>query len=658
MFRRLNTEIPEDPSYVADPQKIGLRVTEDGHFIDVDRENSKTAKDPFTTLYYSDNDRLNEVRREAIHACARARVAEELAGLGMKTFRVVGDYLTATKHEDPEEGSPHVEILASHAVELKQKVVLVVGEQSQDLGIWAWRWLMREGGMGGGSAVGLVKEMQDVYGGTVRGGVKGVVSYSTLPTRVRGGEIRMLTHGKTENGQVAFQGNLKQLEATSENSAPGLIIFNPGQLNYSPALNTSMTTTTWLARTKPNTLSDPIAISETYNRIPGHRSPGEHVATMFDSILPMLLGDDVQLYIVGISDGSEHVLKALDNIMKHGDESSEALFHSITAMCLIQPTHNPHQIESQALKDMLAKKAIAYVVDHRPKNTLLGGGHAAVQPPLLSDYKGRGKLKASSKNDPSIPEDHLGDAHDELNVLTNGQLTLDSAASSTDTTTNADDDDYASANESIQSSTNSVAAGDPSFIEPTSSTEPAQTPATPTTDNNNTNTPKLSVPCPQNLALEDIEILPEFADAYAHVEYSCPTYSSGEKEIGEMVWPGVFKGVVGWFRGMGEVGGQGGDESGGDEGGKGGGGESDGGDKGDSEVKKGDADDGKGKGDKGGAGDMDGKEDTDADVGEKGKKGTVFGGDEHVFHTQGRVLGLSPMLNRALESGRESVMAV
>ncbi|GAB7359770.1 hypothetical protein MBLNU230_g6941t1 [Neophaeotheca triangularis] len=549
MFRRLDTNLPKDPFYAADPKELGIKVNEQGQFIDANREKDEIAGDSFTTLYHTDNERANEVRREAVHACARAKVATELTALGMTTLHVSEEEMTASK---PDGGFPHVEVLTSQNAGMKNRVVLIVGEHSQDLGVWAWRWLMREGGMDGGSAVGLVKNMQDVYGGTVRGGIRGVVSCLGGPVPCKDRKINWHITGIHENDNVGISGTKDDLQAASENACPGLIIFNPGQLNYSPSLNTSMSHSTWLARPKPNALSNPVAISETHNIVPGHRSPEEHVATMFQNFLPLLLGNDTQLYIVGISDGSENVLKAVETISKAGGENADYLLKNLVAMCLIQPTHNPHQIESKALREFLATRAISYVLDHHPMGFKLGDENgpvsSSVAPSKMSSasprvehqsafptvginttnrpesnsgsYTGKGEGGATNEDihptddentTPAPDYDHIDD---ELNVLTNGQLSLDPTPSIDNPAENN------SSEESINGSTSSSTDSEEHRI------------------------------FAEDEGDEDIEEMP---DAYANVEFSCRTFSSGVGDFTEMIWPAVQRDVLLWFKEMGEV---------------------------------------------------------------------------------------------------------
>lgn len=53
-------------------------------------------------------------------------------------------------------------ILCTKVSELKKKhdIVVVIGEASEDAGVWAWRVAGKEGGIESGSAIGVVARLQ------------------------------------------------------------------------------------------------------------------------------------------------------------------------------------------------------------------------------------------------------------------------------------------------------------------------------------------------------------------------------------------------------------------------------------------------------------------------------------------------------------------
>ena len=154
MFRRSESNLPEDPKFPADLAALGFKLNEQGQFVKVSNESE------FFNFFASDNERSNEKRKEVMHVCAREAVRQAAAEHG-----VVEVYLCGKDGKDismTKPNGPHLRIFVTDLEVLKQKkdVVVVVGEHNQDVGIWACRSLMREGGIDGGSVVGLVKKLE------------------------------------------------------------------------------------------------------------------------------------------------------------------------------------------------------------------------------------------------------------------------------------------------------------------------------------------------------------------------------------------------------------------------------------------------------------------------------------------------------------------
>jgi len=152
MFRRTTENLPTDPHYPADLNALGFKVNESGQIVKND-----TSGEHFD-FYHTSSERANEVRKEAVHTCARKEVIERMGELGVKELFLHGEKYERTKPKDR-----YVVILATELKELvgKKDVIVIVNESKQDLGMWAYRQLMREPGIDGGSAVGMIKKLQD-----------------------------------------------------------------------------------------------------------------------------------------------------------------------------------------------------------------------------------------------------------------------------------------------------------------------------------------------------------------------------------------------------------------------------------------------------------------------------------------------------------------
>lgn len=152
MFARTNDNLPEEPDFPKNLAELGYKINEKGQFVNV-----KDGK--FFDFFNTDNDRANVIRKEAMHFCARDAVKQAAAGHGIQEIYVTGANGTNIKTTKPV--AQHLRILTTKPIVLKAKkdVVIIIGEHTQDPGIWAYRHLMKEGGIDGGSLVGLMKKL-------------------------------------------------------------------------------------------------------------------------------------------------------------------------------------------------------------------------------------------------------------------------------------------------------------------------------------------------------------------------------------------------------------------------------------------------------------------------------------------------------------------
>ncbi|EMC98049.1 hypothetical protein BAUCODRAFT_67235, partial [Baudoinia panamericana UAMH 10762] len=349
MFRRRDNNLPRDPKWPADFQALGFHVNEPCQIVKMSVTEGAAAE--YFDFFHSDNERSNQTRKEAIHECARGAVVLKLAEVGVKPL-----HLAMETFEEQMPEMPHVTILATELDALKGRkdVIVVVNESTQDLGIWAYRLLMREGGIDEGSAVGLMKNLRGWDTSEVSG-----VSLSCLDAMNAGVQPMPLKRGEA-------------VKVTSPGEVPGIIILNPGALIYSHELNKTFTLQSWLARPKPSAVHDHIRIDPVHNYVEGHKTPEAHVRTVFDTVIPYITRADVRLHIIGISDGAEAVLKFLD--AKFATDGDGELSKQLEAVALIQPTHKPTDLKCEKLSSFLAAqggRAKAWVLSGKPKGQLL-----------------------------------------------------------------------------------------------------------------------------------------------------------------------------------------------------------------------------------------------------------------------------------------------
>ncbi|KAF7184939.1 hypothetical protein HII31_13751 [Pseudocercospora fuligena] len=332
---------PPEPKYEADLEKLGFRLNEKYQFI----ENGGVFD-----FYHTDNDQANELRKEAFHTAARIKIAEVLR----ERCGVQELYLTGSKYHYERPQEPHVSILCTKVSELKKKhdIVVIIGEASEDAGIWAWRVAGKEGGIESGSAIGVAARLQS-FGQGMRD--------DDFEDEREEPEVRANQVGKE----------------SEKDTTPGLIVLNPGQLLYSHEMNKNMTHTSWLHRRRPHALSDPCVIDPMHNRVKSHQDAETHLHTCFEHVLQQIMPDGARLYCIMIGDGSTHGLHVLDQILMNKNPT-EIRGGKLEAVALIEPQHEAGEVTDQPdsplglfcehFKDFLARQGRSWVTsDSVPK---------------------------------------------------------------------------------------------------------------------------------------------------------------------------------------------------------------------------------------------------------------------------------------------------
>ncbi|KAH6619954.1 Arb2 domain-containing protein [Boeremia exigua] len=290
MFRRKGDTISPDASYPANLKELGFFINKLGHIRMIE------APDKPFVFNATNIERHNEVRNEALHACSRAEVTERASKLGIK--QLFFPQLTTVKP-----AGPHIPILAPSAdiLRTRKRIVVIINDTLQDLGILAYRQLQRDLGFNGGSVINFAKEM-----------VK-----------------RSARNDKEGPIQSIFDDGV----SIDDSETPGLVVLNAGQLLYSHKFNRSMTLRSWYALPRKSIAHDAIRIHEEENYVEGHRTPAQHIKSVFDQLLcnPEYVSPDADLYIVAIEDGASNALEVInDDFDKYGTRiAAMAMIHTL-----------------------------------------------------------------------------------------------------------------------------------------------------------------------------------------------------------------------------------------------------------------------------------------------------------------------------------------
>lgn len=163
----------------------------------------------------------------------------------------------------------------------RKRIIVLINDSQQDLGILSYSQLSRDLGINGGSVVNFAKQMLKRSG----------------------------THNTDEQTATIFKDNYS-LEDKS--TAPSLLILNTSQLLYSHKHNRAMTLRSWSAMLRKSIAHDMIRIHNS-NSIPGHRTPKDHIKTVFDEIVynTTRIAVDAELSIIAIENSTEALLSVL-----------------------------------------------------------------------------------------------------------------------------------------------------------------------------------------------------------------------------------------------------------------------------------------------------------------------------------------------------------
>ncbi|KAF2034510.1 hypothetical protein EK21DRAFT_85527 [Setomelanomma holmii] len=310
MFRRVEATIEPDPSYPADLKALGFFINSIGHI------RMMEAPEKEYVFHSTNNERVNELRREAMQECSRQETEKRLASLGIN--RIYLPDFTTTRPS-----GPHVPILAPAPEILKsrKRIIVIVNDAIQDLGILAYRQMQRELGINGASTVNLVKQ-------TIK---------------------RSTTGSATAKYENIFDDGVG---IKDQSDTPALVVLNTGQLLYSHKHNKAMTLRSWSAMPRKSIAHDMIRIHEEENRVPGHRDPKEHIKSVFDTVLctPHRVSPDAEIYVIAIEGGTDSLLSVLgEDFDKYGSR--------ITGMALIHSLIDNSQIKNATLRTFLHQRA-------------------------------------------------------------------------------------------------------------------------------------------------------------------------------------------------------------------------------------------------------------------------------------------------------------
>ncbi|KAK1493027.1 Arb2 domain-containing protein [Colletotrichum tamarilloi] len=301
MFRRRWSGLPKDPVFSSNLKDLGYFVN--------DQDEIRNIKEPeyYFKYYLTKNGRVNDRQRFHFNEAIRDIVHGRLEKEGLKEVLLPLGV---------EPTSPNVSIFTSANLASASRVIVIFGEPSQDLGNLALRVVNGPGGINKGSMVSVVQEIN------------------------------------------------RQRASPSDDSPPGIIIANTGELWWWPEGKKALSPTSAMAVPRKSMVHHGRANNPRYHSIPNNETPEAHIAYVLNEVIPSLLSPNARLDIIGIGLGADHATRALDT-----PETWSALDHRINTLSLLGSTTSVDELSHQPFKEFLPRRARAYITDEAPALT-------------------------------------------------------------------------------------------------------------------------------------------------------------------------------------------------------------------------------------------------------------------------------------------------
>ena len=284
-------------------------------------------------------------------ACIRAEISSRLTDLNVPPL-----YIPTLGTIKPPPSSAHIPIHCTppHLLRTKRRIIVLVNRAAEDLGVWSYRVVSKTGGINAGSVVSLVRELRD-------------------------------RAEKTANASTTPDASPEARAQLLEDNMPGILVLNPGCLLYSYTHGKALTPMSWDALPRKSAVHPPPRFHPKYNRVDGNHTADEHLRYVFDNVMnyDKFVSKDAEVYIVAAADGSESVIRFLDEsgyFLANSKGPNEPPRHKIAAVALtaplpmLHPTASPIPLmpptkANAGLLDFLAKRARAWCISGRPVGT-------------------------------------------------------------------------------------------------------------------------------------------------------------------------------------------------------------------------------------------------------------------------------------------------
>ncbi|KAG9257765.1 Arb2 domain-containing protein [Emericellopsis atlantica] len=294
MFRRHWSGLPKDAHFPYDLKELGYFVNE------VDEVRSIANPDFYFKYFLDRNERINFRQRFCMDYALQKIVHQRLEYEGLVKIPLPLGTPSTEKH---------IPIFAEKGLSEKSRVVIIFGECTKALGWVAGRVITGEGGIDKGSMVRVVKALHE------------------------------------------------QTSTAADAVPPGVVLANVGECWWWPEEKRALTVTSSFNVPMPSLVHAGVKTIPELNHVKGYTSPEDNVKSMFEDVLPHMLGENAVVDIVAIGDTCSVIEKYLDE-----KAAWDTWGKRISSMVLVDTLLQADQLANADFKEFLAKRARCYQI--------------------------------------------------------------------------------------------------------------------------------------------------------------------------------------------------------------------------------------------------------------------------------------------------------
>ncbi|KAI5467850.1 Arb2 domain-containing protein [Mariannaea sp. PMI_226] len=302
MFYRRWSGLPRDVEFP--PTLDGL-----GYFVnDQDEIRSIENPDCYFKFFLNKNLRINECQRFAFNGAMEKVIHDRLKKQGLEVMALPRDSLPSEKHTT---------IFTTPNLASYSRIIVILGEPTQDLGILAGRVANGPGGLTKGSMVSVVDA-------------------------------------------------IRETAAASSSLSPGIILANMGQRFWWPKGKRALTISASADTPLPSLVHSGTKYVPALNDIPGSETALRHLGTVFNDVIGNLPNNDIKIDVIAIGESCDIIERFFD------DEGNWSTWSSrLSAMVLLGTVFETSHLSNDAFKKFLAQRSRGYLLSGEPLDTPL-----------------------------------------------------------------------------------------------------------------------------------------------------------------------------------------------------------------------------------------------------------------------------------------------